>query len=155
MTDFNPVSNWEETAKRLLGDDFWNSIASQTNMNPLGKGLSSSSQVNTSAFPMLDLIENEHEFTVIVDLPGVRHPQNIAIYVEGNTLTLKGELPKSYPPGDIRQSERRRGKFERNLELPSAVQKDRTKAEFENGVLVLKLQKYKTKTNRVQVPIDF
>jgi HSP20 family protein len=63
--------------------------------------------------------------------------------VAGDVLTLRGEMKADE---EVREAsyhirERRSGSFARSMPLPSPVQADKAKAEFENGVLTLTLPK--------------
>jgi HSP20 family protein len=75
-------------------------------------------------------------------LPGI-DPQDVDVSLTGNTLTIKGETKaeKDVEEGNYICRERRFGAYSRSLTLPVAVQVDKAEAEYENGVLKLKLPK--------------
>lgn len=152
MQDFNLMSNWGDAAKKLLGDDFWNSISSQ--LHPESNAGHATGNV-ASGFLPIDVIESQNEFFVFVDLPGISSTQNVNVYVEGDTLYIKGEASPKLPQGELRLSERRRGTFERSFSLSAPVNKDAVRARYEYGVLEIKLPKLKQKASRTRVPIDF
>jgi len=93
--------------------------------------------------PSLDLVEKDDSFVVTAELPGFT-PDNVDIRVEGNVLTLRGELKQENeqnPEGAYHVKERRQSSFSRTIELPTLVNADKANAEFENGILTLTLPK--------------
>jgi HSP20 family protein len=94
--------------------------------------------------PALDLVESGDKFVVKAELPGFT-PEQVDIQIEGNTLTLKGQLQdESKEEGEYHVRERRQVNFTRTLALPVAVNADKAAASFENGVLTLTLPKHET-----------
>ena len=63
--------------------------------------------------------------------------------ITGDTLYILGETKseEKTEQGNYIRQERRYGKFERSLQLPSLVVADKADAKFENGVLILMLPK--------------
>src|SRR5512136_3061603 len=94
-----------------------------------------------SALP-LDMFETENDVVVKASVPGVK-PEDIDVTVTGDLLTIKGEfkLEENVEKENFIRRERRYGSFSRSLALPTAVNVDKATAEFENGVLKLKLPK--------------
>jgi HSP20 family protein len=90
----------------------------------------------------VDVVETKDDVTVKASVPGIK-PEDIDITIAGDLLTIKGEFKsehKSEEANVVRQ-ERRYGKFERALSLPTHIVADKARAEFENGVLTLTLPK--------------
>ena len=102
----------------------------------------------------VDMIETKDDVVVKASVPGIK-PEDIDISLSGDTLTIKGETKseeKVEKANYIRQ-ERRFGAFQRTLSLPTTVEADKAKAEFEHGVLTLTLPKaeaVKPKTIKVK-----
>jgi len=92
--------------------------------------------------PSVDLIEQDNNFVVKAELPGFI-PENVDVRVEGNVLTLRGEVKEETDKqeGEYHVHERRQSSFARALTLPTAVSADKATAEFDNGVLTLTLPK--------------
>ena len=67
------------------------------------------------------------------------------ITFESGTVTLKGEVATENNEGDEKtrwhRREIRQTSFARSITLPTEVEADKARAEFENGVLTLKLPK--------------
>lgn len=93
--------------------------------------------------PATDVHETENEIVVKAELPGFS-PDQIDIRLEGNVLTLKGQATSEQErkdEGQVHLRERRMSSFQRSFALPSGVDADKAEANFENGVLTLKLPK--------------
>ena len=92
--------------------------------------------------PAVDMYQTENEVVVKASLPGMK-ADDIQISVVGDVLTLRGEprVEDELKEASYHLRERRSSNFSRSLQLPSPVQSDKAKAEFENGVLTLTLPK--------------
>ena len=92
--------------------------------------------------PAIDMYQTDDEVVVKAALPGIKADE-VQINITGEVLTLKGEVrheeDKKEKAWHIR--EQRWGSFERSLVLPTEVVADKTKAEFENGILTITLPK--------------
>ncbi len=95
-----------------------------------------------SSMPAIDLYQTADEIVVKAALPGLK-PDEVQISVTGDVLTLRGEFKqqeeKKEATWHIR--EQRYGSFERSIMLPTEVQTDKAKADFENGILTISLPK--------------
>ena len=92
--------------------------------------------------PAVDMYQTKDDIVVKAALPGLK-PDEIEISVTGDILTLKGELKdeEKIEEGNYLRKERYFGQFVRELSLPTLVNSDKAKAEFEHGVLTLRLPK--------------
>ena len=92
--------------------------------------------------PAVDMYQTKDEIVVQATIPGVK-PEDIDISVTGEILTIKGEFKQEdkIEEGSYVRQERRFGQFSRELSLPTQVNADKAKAEFEHGVLTLHLPK--------------
>ncbi len=90
----------------------------------------------------LDLLDNGPELVVQTNLPGVK-PEDVAITVVGDTLTIKGSLhqQEEFEGANYLRRERRNASFTRSVSLPVAVDAEHGEAKFKNGVLTLILPK--------------
>jgi HSP20 family protein len=88
----------------------------------------------------LDVYGTENEFVVEAAVPGAS-PDDVSITVEGETLTISGEIPERLENVEYIYGERFHGKFLRTLRLNAPIDVDRIEATFENGVLTLVLPK--------------
>jgi HSP20 family protein len=95
-----------------------------------------------SIAPAFDLYETTDEIVVKANLPGIK-AEDVQISVTNDILTLRGELKQetNKKESTYHLIERRYGTFERSVALPTDVQTDKAKADFENGILTITLPK--------------
>jgi len=117
--------------------------------------------------PSVDISQNDREWTVEVDLPGVK-PEDIDLQIRDQYLVLRAELrpeeapqeqqaegqsgqqptgqkqngqQQEQPQRQYQYRERRWGYFERVLPLPENVDEGQVSCEFQHGVLTIHLPK--------------
>ena len=92
--------------------------------------------------PALDMTEGKEAITVKAELPGV-DPKEIAVSLEGDMLTIKGEKEEKKEEKDERRHriERSWGSFMRSVRLPAAVDGSKVTAAFKNGTVTITLPK--------------
>ena len=105
-----------------------------------------------AAMPM-DAYRAGDEFVVCFDLPGV-NPDAIDLDIERNVLTVKAER-RPLPGGDdvqMQVSERPLGVFSRQLFLGDTLDTDRIAADYQAGVLTLRIPvAEKAKPRRIEI----
>jgi HSP20 family protein len=79
---------------------------------------------------------------VKVALPGQK-VEDIHISITADVLALSGEFKQETEKKDVTYHirEHHQGVFERSVMLPTDVQSDKAKADFENGILTITLPK--------------
>ena len=92
--------------------------------------------------PAVDMYQTADEVVLKATLPGLK-PEDIQISVTGEALTLRGEFKarEEKKEATYHVREQRQGAFERVLMLPTEVQTDKARADFENGILTITLPK--------------
>ncbi|MEO8270895.1 MAG: Hsp20/alpha crystallin family protein [Aureliella sp.] len=92
--------------------------------------------------PALDVSETDNAFEVRMDIPGM-NAKDFDIQVQGNAVTLSGhrEDKKEDKGKTFHRIERSSGSFSRSMTLPCEIVEDEVAAQYENGVLVVKLPK--------------
>jgi HSP20 family protein len=92
--------------------------------------------------PRVDFAEQNGEYVLTAELPGIE-PKDVDIEVEGNVLSVKGErkAESERTQGQLRIAERQYGAFERTLTLPSSADPEKTRADFHQGVLKVRIPK--------------
>jgi HSP20 family protein len=95
-----------------------------------------------SVIPAIDVYQNNDAVVVKAALPGLK-ADDVQISVSADVLTLRGEFKREDEQKDTTYHirEQRYGSFERSIMLPSDVQTDKSKADFENGILTITLPK--------------
>ena len=99
---------------------------------------------NTDFFPSSDFHEDNNNYFLSLDLPGLSK-KNIKISYENQVLTVSGERKEEYTK-DIKENKSRfteklYGAFSRSFHIPSGIDQDKIEAQFSNGVLELVLPK--------------
>ncbi|MBL7066217.1 MAG: Hsp20/alpha crystallin family protein [Anaerolineae bacterium] len=88
----------------------------------------------------LDVYTTPEEIVIVTALPGLT-PDEVSIAIEGDTLTIKGELRPPLENVEYLFQERPYGTFSRTLTLNVPVETDKAEAVFANGLLTLTLPK--------------
>lgn len=95
--------------------------------------------------PLCDIYENDSEYTVIFDLPGIEK-EDVRINVEKDILTVTAESNKK--PDDkyncIREEMGFVG-YKRSFNLNKVIDNEKINAELDNGILKLTLPKREIK----------
>lgn len=96
----------------------------------------------TRSAPAMDITEQENEYVVVAELPGVKK-EEVKITVENNVLTVQAERKPYDLPQDARVllNEMRVREFTRSLRLPVRIDVENIAAELQNGVLRISLPK--------------
>jgi HSP20 family protein len=131
ITRWNPARELEtmRAAMDHLSDSFWTDRAWPTN----------DSGQRVACLP-LDVYSTENDIVVMAALPGI-DPESVDITVSGDTLTIKGEVPRRLENVDYVFAERFHGPFSRTLKLSVPVDVDAIEAHVEGGILTLVLPK--------------
>ncbi len=94
--------------------------------------------------PAVEASETPVEYVITAELPGIS-PENIEVAMNDGVLTLKGKKDEERRSEDKERTyhlwEREYGSFERTFRFPLEVVEDRISAEFNNGVLTVKVPK--------------
>ena len=110
--------------------------------------------------PTVNVEETADELLLTAELPGMRE-EDVNVNIENNILTIRGEKREAYKAGDdvgdeaagevageegegehkYHVRERQYGSFHRSFTLPQSVQADAIEAEFDRGILTVRLPK--------------
>jgi len=103
--------------------------------------------------PALDVEENDNEFTLHVEVPGVK-PDDVEVSIEENVLTIAGarDFYDEKSTEGFRRIERRFGRFHRAVRLPDRVDPERVVAAYKDGLLTITVPKSESaKPRRVAI----
>ena len=94
----------------------------------------------TSWTPAMDASEDEHGLLLEIEVPGLA-PEEVEVTTDQGLLTIKGEKSATRERDGVRAlvTERVHGRFVRTLQLPQGVDESKVEAEFENGVLRIRV----------------
>ena len=109
--------------------------------NFLSERMGSSDDLS-DGIPAIDVEETEQEFLITSEIPGMQK-KDIKISFENNYLNLSGEKKASNETKDrnFYRKERSYGRFSRSVPVPTGVMLDKIEAEYEQGVLTVKIPK--------------
>src|SRR5512142_920843 len=122
------VSSLQERMNRLFSDEL---------------GAITQDEALTGAFvPPVDVYEDENSIQVRLEVPGIDE-KDIDIRLENNVLTIRGErkFEKDEKEENFHRVERRYGSFTRSFTLPSTVNSEDVQADYDKGVLKIRLAK--------------
>ena len=138
---FREFSTLQDRMNRLFHDSF---------------GDSREEALTTTAFaPPVDVYEDEHNVTLKIEVPGIDE-KDIDVRIENNTLTVHGErkFEKDEKEENYRRVERQYGSFTRTFTLPNTVETENVSANYDKGVLKIKLaKKAEAKPKQIKVNI--
>jgi HSP20 family molecular chaperone IbpA len=110
---------------------------------------------NRYLLPRVDVMEDSRGITLLTDLPGVPRDK-LDIRVEGNSLTLEGEIALQAPQGlNATFAEVRAPRYRRGFTLSSELDTQAIDAQLKDGVLRLRIPKLaEAQPRRIEVRID-
>jgi HSP20 family protein len=101
--------------------------------------------------PFVDIEEEDEAYVIEAELPGVRR-EDIAIELDGNELSITGELRERELKGIVRRHTRRAGRFSYHVTLPSLLEAGEIEARLAEGVLTVRVPKAeRARRQRIEV----
>ena len=114
-----------------------------TLFDPLLGTTDESATIATSEWvPAVDIKEEDTQFLVVADIPGVA-PENIEVKMENGMLSIKGERKEEHKEEKegYRRIERSYGSFHRRFTLPETADPEGITAKSNNGLLEVVIPK--------------
>ena len=132
LRTYDPLLDLHREMNRLFDDVF--SVG--------GGGSSGSSSAAYASAPRLDIHESDQELTVEAELPGVDRA-DLDVRLDGDLLTISGEKRSRRDDNqhNAHLSECSYGRFQRSVQLPFRPEANDVQAEFDGGVLKLRMPK--------------
>lgn len=92
--------------------------------------------------PAMDVVETEDHYVLRADLPGLDE-SDVNVELENDTLTISGKRSSEHEErkNGYYRVERSSGSFRRSLRVPEGVDADGIEANFDKGVLEVKIAK--------------
>jgi HSP20 family protein len=136
---FQPLRELENLRRQM--DLVFDELSAQT---------AQTSDTSASWAPAVELIDTGDNLILQVQLPGIA-AKNLDVQVTRDAVAIAGERQRQHHSENTNylHSEFRYGKFQRVINLPVAVQNDKVKADFHDGILTLTLPKVEEVRNRV------
>ncbi len=97
---------------------------------------------NAVWMPLTDISEDNDNFYLKADLPGIKKEDVKLSYIDG-TISISGERSQEKETKDkkIHRIERSYGKYFRSFNIPTEIKEDKIKAEFKDGQLTITIPK--------------
>jgi len=125
-------------------DPFRDVLTLQNRLNSLFQDYNREGEpVSTASFvPPVDIYEDDHQIVLKLEVPGMKQ-EDLDIQLENNNLTVRGErkFENEEKEENFHRIERRYGSFFRSFTIPSTVNPDSVKADYDAGVLRVQLEK--------------
>ena len=138
--NWSPFFDVEKTLNEM--DRIFNAVGRPLNLRSVPRG----------TFPAVNVYDRGNETVLIAEMPGVRS-EDVELTVVGDSITLQGH--REEPPAENEQYYRRErpmGAFTRTVTLPTAVNPEKVKAEYHDGVLRVSMAKAEqAKSRKVEI----
>lgn len=101
-----------------------------------------SSMATSDWVPAVDIREEDSDFVIVADIPGV-DPKDIEVHMDNGVLTIKGEKEseKKEEREGYKRVERSFGSFYRRFALPDTADPEKITANSNHGVLEVRIGK--------------
>lgn len=101
-------------------------------------GWFASSAIGRGAFPPVNIFRRSDGCIVRAEVPGLA-AEDLSIESQGQSLTISGKRGSEGAPGTVHRNERWGGEFSRSVELPRDLNPAKAEADYENGVLSIRV----------------
>jgi len=146
MAQWNPLHDLVSLQDRM------NRLFEDASQRRVGESHSSDEVEGADWYPPADVYENDGEYTVSVDLPGIDRA-TLDISIDDNRLTIKGK--RAGQDTTRHRGECPRGKFLRTFSVPASVDQKDIRANYKDGVLRVHLPKRpERKAQRVEIKVS-
>jgi len=119
---------------------FMEDMEQQWGQPGMGRGGQSMAAAGSEFSPPMEICEREGHLVVRAELPGLTK-DDLHVEVTDEALTIEGERRSEQEErqGGFFRSERRYGRFHRQIPLPAGVNADEVTASFKDGVLEISM----------------
>jgi HSP20 family protein len=90
--------------------------------------------------PLVDIEEEDDAYVIEAEVPGAKR-EDIGIELQGNELSITGEIKERERKGIVRRTTRRVGRFDYRVTLPTHVEAQNIDATLSDGVLSVRIPK--------------
>nr|QBK85278.1 MAG: Hsp20/alpha crystallin family protein [Iridovirus LCIVAC01] len=121
--------------------------------NPMLDILGSGNTVEYNC-PSIDIINNDDLIILYIEIPGIER-KNIQMSFLNNQLTVIGHKTIPYQHEDnVEKREIRYGEYRRTITLPlSVTNKENVATNYENGILIITIDKNKERENQFELTL--
>ncbi len=139
-----------------LFDQLWQTALTRGPFHSLDRGEEWFGNFSPAYFsPKIDVVDDTANLVVTAELPGLTGKE-VEVLVQDGVLVIKGEkqVESKHEENGCFHTERAYGSFKRQLPLPLEVDHNKIEAQFENGLLTLKIPKVEGKNLREPVKVN-
>jgi HSP20 family protein len=110
---------------------------------------------DTAWTPPVEIEYRDGNLVVSAELPGLGE-KDVKVEINDDFLVMEGERQdeREEEEGGVRRTERRYGEFYRAIALPEGADTEHARAEFQNGVLKVRIPVPEAQSNLRQIPIQ-
>jgi HSP20 family protein len=90
--------------------------------------------------PFVDIEEEDAAYVIEAEVPGAKR-EDVSIELQGNELSITGEIKERERKGIVRRTTRRVGRFDYRVTLPTHVEPKKIDAKLSDGVLSVRIPK--------------
>lgn len=146
MTEWNPLRDLMSLQDRM------NRLFQDATQRCTTEADASDEVESADWYPAADVYENNGEYIVAVDLPGIDRA-TLDISIEDSRLTIRGKRADN--DSTRHRVECPKGKFLRTFSMPLSVDQNDIKADYKDGVLKVRLPKQpERKSQRIEVKVS-
>ncbi|WP_321495952.1 Hsp20/alpha crystallin family protein [uncultured Desulfobacter sp.] len=105
--------------------------------------------------PRADIAETDLDFTIKVEVPEIKR-EDIRITIDNGVLNIRGERKQEKEDKNVKyhRIERHYGSFLRSFSMPDNVTEEQIEAQFNEGILTLRLPKTeKSKPKQIEIAV--
>ena len=103
--------------------------------------------------PLVEMSETEDTIYLQVEVPGI-NANDLDVRVTKEAVAISGDRQPSYRQNGIARSEFRYGKFSRVIPLPTTINNNTVKGNYQNGIMTLELPKLKEENKPIKVNLS-
>jgi HSP20 family protein len=105
--------------------------------------------------PPVEVALQDNNFVVSAELPGLSD-EDVTVEIRDDAVVIQGErqVEQDSDQGGIRRTERRYGRFYREIPLPDGADPEQATAEITNGVLQIRVPITEAQSNVRQIPVQ-
>jgi HSP20 family molecular chaperone IbpA len=109
-------------------------------------------QTQNSISPVVDIYETENDFVLVANLPGVERT-DIQVKLDNNSLVIFGKINfKDAVNRNYILNENEIGNYFRSFKISDSIDKEKIKARYDNGQLIVTLPKHeKAKPRKIDI----
>ena len=106
-----------------------------------------------STFGTMDMKENDKEYQLSMDLPGMSK-EDIKLSFDNGQLVIEGERSEEKTDDKVHRQERHFGSFYRSMSIPENADETNVSAVYENGVLKVIVPKKEVASTKKMITVN-